>query len=306
MSILRRFTDFILQSRLQAMGVAFVCSYIPLLGSIGILIAGLVTLRKGALEGLWVVLATTLPYVFKYYSVDTVQGDIIFVGLLLNIASNALVWLFALMLRRYNSWSMVLEYSVLLGIVVVGLLHIFFPDIQAWWGTQLTKYINKTAVIVSGGSSTMPTDEQQVAVINLIKFYATGLFVVSVLFNVMLQLILSRWWQAAMFNPGGLRIELRQIRLSHVLGILFIAGFGMTWLGSETIMDMTPVLCGAFGAAGLSFIHCYLSTVKNTLVWLIILYLLIIWLFPLSVVLLAVVALFDVWMDLRKRLIRTV
>jgi hypothetical protein len=305
MSILRRFTDFILQSRFQAMGVAFVCSYIPLLGSVGILIAGLVTLRKGALEGLWIVLAATLPYLFKYYSADLTQGDMVFLGLLLNIASNVLVWAFAVLLRRYNNWSIILEYSVLLGIVVIGLVHLFYPDILNWWGIQLTKFI-KSALMMNAPQSATSATEQQVAVINIIKFYATGLFVVSVLFNVMLQLILSRWWQAAMFNPGGLRLELRQIRLSHVSSILLMIGFGLTSFGSEMITDMMPVLCAVFAAAGLSFMHCYLATIKNTLVWLIILYLLVIWLFPLSVVFLAFVALFDVWMDLRKRLIRTI
>lgn len=305
MSILRRFTDFILQSRLQAMGVAFVCSYIPYLGSLGILIAGLVTLRKGALEGLWVTLATLLPFVIKYYSVD-IQSDIALVGLLLSITSNILVWLFAVILRRSNSWSMILEYSILLGVAVVGLLHVLYPDIQAWWGTQLSNYIKKTALMVAHNATPGEEQQAQMAVINTVKYYATGLFVVSVLFNVMLQLILSRWWQAAIFNPGGLRLELRQIRLSHVLSILFLVGFVLTWFGSEIIMDMMPVFCAVFGAAGLSFLHCYLSTVKNTLAWLIILYLLIIWLFPMSVVLLSFVALFDVWIDLRKRLIRTV
>lgn len=306
MSILRRFTDFILQSRLQAMGVAFVCSYIPLLGSVSILIAGLVTLRKGAIDGLLVVLAITLPYIFRYYSADSAQSDVILVGLLLGISSNILVWLFALLLRRCNNWSMILEYSALLGIIIVGLLHFFYPDIQNWWNTQLIKYFNKTAAIVSGVASSPAMDEQQVAVVNLIKSYATGLFLVSMLFNVILQLILSRWWQAAMFNPGGLRKELHHIRLSHVLSIVWLMSIGLAWLGSDVIKDMTPVLCAVFGAAGLSFMHCYFSNVKNTLVWLIILYLLIIWLFPLSIILLAVVALFDVWMDLRRRLIRTV
>ncbi len=307
MSILRRFTDFILQSRLQAMGVAFVCSYIPYLGSIGILIAGLVTLRKGAIEGLWVVVATMLPFIFKYYSADVIQNDMALVGLLLSITSNILVWLFAVILRRSNNWNSILEYALLLGVAVVGLLHVLYPDISTWWATQLSNYINKTASMVNAAHPGTPVDKgQQAAVINIIKYYATGLFIVSVLFNVMLQLILSRWWQAAIFNPGGLRLELRQIRLSHVLSILLVFGFVLTWLDSKIIMDMMPVFCAVFGAAGLSFMHCYLATVKNTLAWLIILYLLVIWLFPMSVVLLAFVALFDVWLDLRKRLIRTV
>lgn len=299
MSILRRFTDFILQNRLQAMGVAFVFSYIPILGSISVLIAGLVTLRKGAIDGLCVILAITLTYVLSYYSTNTAQSDIAYVGFGLSIIGNLLVWIFALLLKRYENWNTVLEYSALLGIVVVGLLHLFYPDIQGWWNTQLVKYFNKTAEIVSGIPSHM--DQQQIAVIDVLKSYATGIFIVSILSNVILQLILSRWWQAAMFNPGGLRIELYQIRMSHVLGILLIAGFGLAWLGNKTIMDMLPVLCMAFAAAGLSLMHCYLATVRHTLVWLIIMYLLIIWLFPLSIMLLAIMALFDVWMNLRKR-----
>lgn len=306
MSILKRCTDFILQSRLQAMGVAFLCAYIPLLGSLGIIIAGLVTLRRGALEGLCVAIAASLPYAIKLYTVSTSQSDMIIVELLLNIASNGLVWLFAVMLRRYNNWGMLLEHSILLGIIIVGFVHLFYPEVQVWWNKQLTIYATKTAAVMSGVSNASPLDPRQANVIKLVTSYATGLFVVSILFNVMLQLVLARWWQAVMFNPGGLRSELRQIRLSHVMGVLFIVAFVLAWLGSSTVMDMMPLLFAAFGAAGLSFMHYYLATVKNTLAWLVILYLLLIWIFPLSVMLLAVIALFDVWMDLRNRLIRPV
>lgn len=153
MSILRRCTDFVLQNRLQAMGVAFIISYIPLLGSVAILIAGLVTLRKGAFEGLLVVIAATLPYLLKYYTGfggGVIESEIAVIGLVLSLVSNMLVWVFAIVLRRYNNWNTVLEYAVLLGLVVIGLVHILYPDIQAWWATQLTRYFDKTTAMVSG------------------------------------------------------------------------------------------------------------------------------------------------------------
>lgn len=305
MSILRRCTDFVLQNRLQAMGVAFIISYIPLLGSVAILIAGLVTLRKGAFEGLLVVIAATLPYLLKYYTGfggGVIESEIAVIGLVLSLVSNMLVWVFAIVLRRYNNWNTVLEYAVLLGLVVIGLVHILYPDIQAWWATQLTRYFDKTTAMVSGLNAT--SADAQSDVINLIKGYATGFVVVSLLFNVLLQLVLARWWQAVIFNPGGLRKELYQIRLSRVMGGLFIVGFALSWIGNDIVMDMMPLLYSIFCAAGLSFAHYYFSTKKNVWVWLLILYLLLIWLFPLSIVIIAFIALFDVWVDLRKRFVR--
>ena len=306
MSILSRFTDFILHNRLQAMGVAFVIAYIPLLGSIGILIAGLVTLRKGALEGLLIVIATTLPYLLKYYTGfgggGATDSDLASIGLILTLVSNILVWVFAIVLRRYDNWSIVLEYSVLLGIVAIGMIHIVYPDIQTWWATQLSHYFSKTTAMVSGLNTS--SAEAQSQVIDLIKGYATGFIVVSILFNVLLQVALARWWQAVRFNPGGLHKELYQIRLSRVMGVLFIVGFGLSWAGNEIVMDIMPLLYSTFCAAGLCLAHYYFSTKKNTWVWLIILYLLLIWLFPLSIVIIALIALSDIWMDLRKRFVR--
>lgn len=307
MRILRRFTDFLLWSRLQAMGVAFFFACIPMLGSIGVLIAGLVTLRKNALEGFLVVIATTAPYFLKYYlGNDIPEGevDIAFIGLILSAVSNFLVWLFAVLLRRYNNWSAIIEYAVLLGIVVVGLAHLLYPDIQSWWGTQLNKYLNKTAAMVSGMQDAT-TDEKQAQAIQFMEVYATGMIVVSVLLNVLLQVVLARWWQAVIFNPGGLRQELHQVRLSHVFGILFIVGFGLSTFGNETVMDMMPILYVAFCAAGLSLAHSYIATMKNGWIWILLLYLIVLlWLLPFGIVIIAIMALLDVWMDFRKRFVR--
>src|SRR3990167_3899547 len=102
---LRRFTDYILQSRLQALLAAFVIAFIPIIGSIGVVIAVLVTLRKGMFEGALVVIAATLPYLLSYAVYPPSGGaDVAFVAIAILLVSNMLTWLFAAFLRRYNHW----------------------------------------------------------------------------------------------------------------------------------------------------------------------------------------------------------
>ena len=166
MSTLRRITDFVLGSRFQAMGAALVISCIPLLGSIGVLIAGLVTLRKGALEGLLVLIAATLPYIFKYYSYSS-GSELAFLGLMLTLTSNALIWVFAIILRRYSNWNAVLEYALLIGVAAIGMTHLLYPEVATWWGTQMTQYLSKTTAMVGGLNTS--SDETQAQVIELMK-----------------------------------------------------------------------------------------------------------------------------------------
>lgn len=303
MSTLRRTTDFVLQSPLQAMGVALVFSCLPWLGSIGILIAGLVTLRKGAQEGLYVLIAATLPYVAKYYAFPS-GSELAFIGLMLTVVNNTLIWLFAIVLRRYGNWSVVLEYALLLGVVVIGVIHLLYPDVSSWWAHQMNQYLTQTSEMINGAGT--PATDTQMQMIDFMKGYATGFIVISLLFNVLLQLVLARWWQAVVFNPGGLQKELHSIHLSHVVGFVFLIGIALSWLiNNETVTDMAPLLYSIFCAAGLSLAHFYFNRKKkNVWVWLIILYLLLIWLFPLSIVLMAIIGFIDVWVDFRKKWVR--
>src|SRR5438445_7459400 len=113
--LLRRFTDFVLRSRLHAMGAAFALSLVPLFGaSIGILIAAFVTLRKGAFEGTLVLCAVMAPYLLSYaMSESESQSQLLLIATATVIAINILTWLLAVVLRRYSNWNIVIEVSVL-------------------------------------------------------------------------------------------------------------------------------------------------------------------------------------------------
>ncbi len=302
---LRRFTQLVLQNRLLAMGIAFVLTFIPWLGTISVLIAGLVTLRKGAVEGGLVFIAATAPYLFYFtHLADLEQTTIIFLCVVL--ASNLLTWIFAVLLREYSNWNFVLELTIFIGIVFISGVHIFNPDIQVWWQAEIMAYFKAFSVKdLFGGTGISPKDmqTQMAAFANHYAVYATGFAAAGVFFNSLLQLLLARWWQAAMFNPGGLRKELHQIRLSHIAGIVFIIGVIFSYFGNKLSLDIIPVMYMIFCAAGLSLLHCVV--VVTNMAWLLLafVYLGLILVPQLGFMVVAFVGLLDTWLDFRKRLV---
>lgn len=305
MSLLRKVTDFILQSRSRAFGVAFVCAYIPLLGSISILIAGLVTLRKGALEGFYILIAATVPFLLSYFlaSPPADQVQMALMGIIAVVASNIVVWVYAVLLRKYSNWSLILELSVLAGVMIIGAIHLFFPDIQNWWAAQLTTCFARATATAAGVANTDLSMQMQA--VNIIKPFATGLVILSILLNGLFQLLLARWWEVIMFAvPGGLRKELYNIRFGYVVAGLFVLIMLGSYIGNAIALDMRPVFSGLFFIAGLSLIHCVLSVTKYRWLWLGLVYIGIVVLFPKSVIAIAVFALLDVLLNLRRRLTR--
>lgn len=64
-----------------------------------------------------------------------------------------------------------------------------------------------------------------------------------------------------------------------------------------------PVMYMMFGLAGLSLIHYLMGLIsKSSWFWLVLIYVGMIWLFPFSIVAIAIMALFDTWLNIRKRI----
>jgi hypothetical protein len=302
MSILRRATDFILQSRLQAMGVAFVCAYIPYIGSLSVVIAAFVTLRKNAKEGALVFLAATLPSLLTYFAtrIDPNDLSLAMIALSVTIASNVIIWLCAILLKRYENWGLLLDFTILLGIVFIVLIHMMYPDIQNFWSARLTEYFSKISI----NSSDSLTPENQAQIIAVLSRYAGGLMAASILLNAVLQVVIARWWQGVMYNPGGLREELYNIRLSHVVGVLYVICFAFSYMNYAIAVDIMPILYIMFSLAGLSLMHYILGPRKNSWLWLLMAYVLIIMSIQKSVMLISIVAFLDIWLNFRSRFTR--
>jgi len=303
--LLRRFSDFILRDSLRAIGVALICTFIPLIGTLSVLIAGLVTLRKGAIQGALVFLAATLPLLLMYTTSSKHMDEMAMIVLGVILVSNVLTWILAVMLRHYSNWNMTLEYSAFVALAAIIAIHVCYPNIQLWWETQLHHFLDK---VVAALPATQDTDiapkEISAQLVAMGKRYANGFVFAAVLGNAWLQLILARWWQAILFNPGGLRAELSQIRLSRLLGIIFVVLLALAAWGNTVAFDCMPVLYVTFFAAGLSLLHSGIAMLRASWIWLLLMYAGIIWLFPMSIVGIAFIALIDTGIDIRKQLNR--
>jgi hypothetical protein len=306
---LQRYTSYLLQRRWQAATITFLLAFVPVLGMLAVLIAGLITLVKGAVEGLVFTIAATAPIVISVYAFGynfTTPSLVLWVGVGVAVISNVLTWIFAVMLRRQMSWSQIIQIAALLGVLVVSVVHLAYPDITQWWGQKLHTYYTQAAALTADvvkGSAVAAMSDMQAETITVTKQYATGLLVAVILFNALLQLVIARWWQTLMFHPGGLRRELHSIRLSPLAGLLFISGMVLFYLGNPVVLDIMPVLYLLFGAAGMSLVHYFfgLTHSKHAWFWMMLFYITLIIALPTSIMFIAMLALFDVWINMRKR-----
>lgn len=305
---LHRFTDYLLRNRWQALAMTFLITFVPVVGILGILIATLITLVKGMAEGALFVIAASLPFLIGFYFSGVQEPTLplfVWAGIGVAILGNVLTWVFAVMLRKHSSWSVILQVAALLGVFTVSVAHLAYPDLADWWGDQLLSFYQQAAVATQGAASdgaTIPTDLQK-ETINITKQYATGLMVAAILFNALAQLVAARWWQGLVFSPKMLRRELHGIRFSQLAGFLFLTSLVFWYLGNSVVLDIMPILYLVFGAAGLSLIHYLFGLMKSpsTWFWILLLYISLIIALPVSAEFVALIALLDIWLDVRKR-----
>jgi hypothetical protein len=291
-------TNYLLKHRWQALILTFLITYIPVLGMASILIAALFTLCVGVFEGALFTLVATLPYILAFIS-GTQETEVftlmVWTAVVLTVTSNILTFAFAVLLRRRWSWSAILQIAALLGVLVISVIHLAYPDVAGWWAEQITHFYNQSADM-AGVAATSQAESQgatQLDTINTIKSFATGIVVSFVLFTAIIQVMLARWWQVVIVNRGRLGKEMHYIRLSRLAGVLFFASIIFCYLENRVVLDILPVLCLLFGAAGLSLIHylCGLMEPAKGRFWLSIMYVALIY----SMAMMAMLPLFALW-----------
>lgn len=183
------------------------------------------------------------------------------------------------------------------------------PDIVSWWQQNIANYLQNQLMLAKAQNFSDQEVERLkgiVAILNngaTIWFarFATGIVTTLTLSSILINLGLARWWQAAMFHPGGLKKELHAIRFNWV-PVLFLACFGVLALnGLEWSWDAIPLLLLMFFVAALALIHTVFTPVKTGLIWLIIFYLLLIIASPYSLFVVVAIGVLDSLIHFRER-----
>ncbi len=257
--LLNQFAKYVLRGRRQAIMVALLFTMLPFFGWVSIVIIGLITLCKGPYEGFLVLMWAALPYV-----VYAIKG--IWLPLVLNIAlGGLLVWLLAIVLRRFAKWTYVLEGLSLVALIGVLAAHWFMPELQAYWAAKLL-HVMKLMENHLGGFA-LPADQLK-PLVNAAAYYATGVQASYIIFTVLVELAFARMLQARLLFPGRLMQEWLQLRLNYLAPIVLVLVIVLASWGPAAFKDVMPVVILPFLIVGIGCIHGFFCRLKPSLVWL--------------------------------------
>jgi hypothetical protein len=291
--------QFIMKGRNQAILMLSFFTILSWLLSLASLLAAatlaLPTLRLGPREGM-IVMAGALPVV-------AVAGYFL-MGSALDAAGFALViWvpviLVSWVLRVTTNLSSALAAAVGLGSLSVTGFYLVVDDVAGFWKNQfqtLLKPILDQQAQVAGDASIATT-------LDVFSRFATGSVAAGSILSVMLSILLARWWQAGLYNPGGFRKEFISLRLNKWLALTVLVSIATILMSGGDIglfvaNLILPVFVGAM-MAGFSVVHALLSDNPNGRFWLTGLYIGIMFVTPL-IILVALLGIADSWFDWRR------
>jgi hypothetical protein len=306
----RVFAGYILRGRLQAISVAAVAAALAMLIPLFSHVAGgavaLVTLRKGALEGLIVAAGSAAVLsAFGYLStIDTALINIV-IGTMV-----VLIWLPALVtaqvLRATRSINLVLAVTGVIAAAAMLVFYLAVGDVVGWWKDTLQQILLPLLQHVE-----IPglTAEDQAALIDSMARVMTGVLAATAVFTIMINLFLGRWLQALLFNPGGFGEEFRSLHLGRRMGILAVTALIAASLTRGTLGNLAINAMFVIGALytlqGLSLVHAVVKYTHAHPAWLFALYTLMLFLPPQAALGLSAAGFADSWMDIRRRFRKT-
>lgn len=274
---------FVMRGRLQALVVAVGGAGSLLFCWISAAVIALITLRKGAGEGIWLFAWAVLPAGLLFY----VFGDSGPLTLLIGTLVLALV------LRGTVSLALMLLASVALG-VVLGVVLLTLG------GESLAQLVAMFEQFLSSLEQQASQSEQAVqwarpTALQVAGMLGSGTAVLSVLC-----VLLARYWQASLYNPGGFGQEFRALRYpAGITALMVLSAFGLATLGVE-YRTWAMILVIPLGFAGLALVHARVAAKGQGTGWLIWFYVAWVLLDPVKLAVVMFAAL-DSWMNFRER-----
>lgn len=283
---MRAIAEFVMRGRKEAIGVAVIAAALPFLQWLSTAVVCLVVLRRGLPEGSVVLLWASLPML----GMAALVGDVTPVILLLGTVATALI------LRSTTSWELTLLGSVVFAIVGALVFQITSADV-------IDEVVVAYREFMLGVQSQAQSESQAAALsvpeLDVVKPLLLGYFTMGYALSMVIFLILARWWQSVLYNPGGFQQEFHQIRLSPLVA----AGLVLAFLGCVSVEFLNrwmQVFTVPLMIAGLGFVHWIIKEKALSGSWLVGFYVfaVLLQLFPA----LAFIALMDSWFDLRKKI----
>jgi len=242
-------------------------------------------LRQGLTEGCLVLLWAVLPLVILV-SAGNMNGAMVWAS----IFSVLVVLTGASALKQSGAWTSTLKVmlgvSVLSGLVMKLLLA---PEVSAMRET-LNEMLHQLQ------------QQDNALIFEPSDLFIAGLLAWVIALTAVAALLLARWWQSLLYNPGGFGVEFHALRFDRLSAtLLFVALMGCYLLGEEYVtwgnLLGLPLLL-----SGVALVHHSVAFAGLGTRWIVVFYMgLVLLLGPLSSVLIGL-GFLDSVMDFRSRL----
>ncbi|MDO3383281.1 hypothetical protein [Gilvimarinus algae] len=276
---MRALAEFIMRGRTQAAAVALIGHWIPLVSPATV---ALVTLRRGLADGALVLLWALLPAL-----VLLAMGQ---QNAFLAVTGAVSVWASSLVLRTSSSWQHTLMGLVALNTLGALALLVFWPQLVAEFVAMCKELFE---ALQAQAEQPIELPEPDAAMV-------LGLLAAMTALSGALGLILGRWWQGLLYNPGGFATEFRALRLRPVASLVCIAAVVYCYLQPAGVSVWALVFAQPLLFAGIALVHAMVAKRGLGVQWLVLFYLALVLLQPLKI-LLVFVAFGDTWLDFRAR-----
>ncbi len=249
----------------------------------------LVTLRKGAYEGLIILASSSLAAALLSTLIQVPYTFILLYVLVMWLP----VWLIAIVLREGRHISLAVEIAVLLGIVGVIVYYLYTDDPATLWRQVMPRMVPANAPVESAKK-----------MIDQVAPYMTGVAAAGGVFGMLLGLFLGRWWQALLYNPGGFSQEFLTLRAEPRLAIISLGIVAVAMIASGTVSqigwNITILMLVMYTFIGTAVLHTVFSKMKIGQ-FAVPMFYITLFLIPYSLLPVALVGFSDTWLDIRKK-----
>ena len=288
----RRMNGLVATTGFAAMGYA-----LPPLLIISLASLGLVTLRKGAREGLLVMAGCVVLFV----SIALITTQSVGADLMILVVLWLMTWLLALVYRTMATPAWMINSVGFVGMAGVVGFYLAVADPAAFWLVLLEQHIKPVFV----EQQLLANNEELDLLLNMLASVMTGGVAALVSVVLITSLLLARWWQAILYNPGGFRQEYYALRLGKGTAMVLIVLLLITLTARFAITtDMATVIWLLYFFQGMAVIHSLIGMTGLSIGWLVSLYLLIIVMPNYASPVISGLGLVDTWFDFRRRVPR--
>jgi hypothetical protein len=212
-------------------------------------------------------------------------------------------WLASIVLRETGQLALALVAVAGIGVLTVIALYSVYDDPASMWLAALRGRLEPLLSDSAGGA--MADGEKLWKELSVFAPFLPGIVVGGAVMTVTASLLIGRWWQAILYNPGGFSKEFLRLRIPQTVGYFSAILLVCPWLlGSDWAQfaaNLTGPLWTVFLLSGFSVLHNLFSGGGASNFWLMGIYAATVFISPLLLVIM-LIGFTDIWLDWRKRI----